>query len=97
MSRVGLKPINVPSDVNVTLNLPEVTVKGPKGELKQIVPTLCDIKLDGDTIFVTRDSNEREKRSMHGLTRTLIANMVEGVTTGFSKELEIIGVDTRLR
>jgi len=92
MSRVGLKPINVPSGVSVTLNLPEVAVKGPKGELKQNVPTICQIKLEGDTIYVTRDSNERQKRAMHGLTRTLIANMVEGVNNGFSKELEIVGV-----
>ncbi|MCH7549071.1 MAG: 50S ribosomal protein L6 [Candidatus Krumholzibacteriota bacterium] len=92
MSRVGLKPINVPSGVSVTLNLPEVTVKGPKGELKQNFSTICDIKLDGDTLYVTRDSNERTHRSMHGLTRTLLANMVEGVNVGFAKELEIIGV-----
>lgn len=74
------------------MNLPEVHVKGPKGELKQTVPTLCDIKQEGDTIQVTRKTNDRVHRSMHGLTRSLIANMVEGVTNGFSKELEIIGV-----
>ena len=92
MSRVGLKPIPIPSGVTVTLDLPAVTVKGPKGELKQNVPTVCDIKQEGDTIFVTRSTESREHRSMHGLTRTLISNMVDGVNTGFSKELEIIGV-----
>jgi large subunit ribosomal protein L6 len=92
MSRVGLKPIIVPSNVTVTMNLPEVHVKGPKGELKRTVPTLCDIKQEGDTIQVTRKTDDREHRSMHGLTRSLIANMVEGVSNGFSKELEIIGV-----
>jgi large subunit ribosomal protein L6 len=85
-------PINVPSGVEVKINLPEVTVKGPKGELKQNVPTICEIKQEGDTIKVTRSSDDREYRSMHGLTRALIANMVEGVCTGFSKELEIVGV-----
>ena len=85
-------PINVPSGVEVKLNLPEVTVKGPKGELKQNVPMICEIKQEGDTINVTRSSDDREHRSMHGLTRALIANMVEGVFTGFAKELEIVGV-----
>jgi len=92
MSRVGLVPIEIPSGVTVTLDLPSVTAKGPKGEIKRDVPTVCDIKMEGNTIFVTRTSNDRVLRSMHGLTRTLIANLVEGVHKGFSKELEIIGV-----
>ena len=92
MSRVGLKPIEIPSGVTVTLDLPKVTAKGPKGEISQDVPTVCEIKMEGDTIYVTRDSDDRTLRSMHGLTRTLIANLIEGVSTGFKKELEIIGV-----
>jgi large subunit ribosomal protein L6 len=72
--------------------MPVVTVKGPKGTLTQTVPDLCDVKMEGDTIFVTRPAETRELRSMHGLTRTLIANMVDGVSQGFSKELEIVGV-----
>lgn len=92
MSRVGLVPIEIPSGVTVTLDLPNVTVKGPKGEIMQKVPTACDIKIENNTVFVTRTSNDRILRSMHGLTRTLIGNMVEGVTAGFKKELEIVGV-----
>lgn len=92
MSRVGLKPIPIPSNVTVTLKLPEVTVKGPKGELSQRVPTICEIKQEGEEILVTRSSDERRRRQMHGLTRTLIANMVQGVSEGFQKELEIVGV-----
>lgn len=92
MSRVGLKPIPVPSGVSVELKLPQVTVKGPKGTLTQTVPTLCEIKQEGDTIYVTRPEETREHRSMHGLTRTLVANMVKGVSEGFAKDLEIVGV-----
>jgi len=92
MSRVGLKPIPIPSGVTVDLKMPVVTVKGPRGTLTQTVPDLCDVRMEGDTIFVTRPAETRELRSMHGLTRTLIANMVDGVSQGFSKELEIVGV-----
>jgi large subunit ribosomal protein L6 len=92
MSRVGLKPIPVPSGVSVDLRLPTVTVKGPKGTLTQDVPTFCEVKQEGDTICVTRPAESREHRAMHGLTRTLIANMVVGVSEGFSKDLEIVGV-----
>lgn len=92
MSRVGLKPIPVPSGVTIDLDLPTVTVKGPRGTLTQDVPDVCGVEVDGDTIKVSRPSESREHRSMHGLTRTLIANMVEGVASGFSKELEIVGV-----
>lgn len=92
MSRVGLVPIEIPSGVTVTFDLPSVTAKGPKGEISQKIPTVCDIKMEGNTIFVTRSTNDRKLRSMHGLTRTLIANLIEGVTAGFTKELEIVGV-----
>ncbi len=85
-------PITIPSGVSVDLELPTVTVKGPKGTLTQDVPTICDINMEGDTIKVTRSVETRESRAMHGLTRTLIANMVHGVTEGFVKELEIVGV-----
>ncbi len=84
--------MNIPAGVTISLNLPEVTVKGPKGELRQNLPTVCDVQQEGDTLLVTRSTDDRKDRSMHGLTRTLLANMVEGVTEGFSKELEIIGV-----
>ena len=92
MSRVGLVPIEVPSGVTVKFDLPSVTVKGPKGELKRKIPVVCDIDQDGSTIKVTRKSDDRLHRSMHGLTRTLIHNMIIGVSDGFSKELEIVGV-----
>lgn len=93
MSRVGLKPITVPSGVTVALEaFPTVSVKGPKGELSQLVPDTCEIKQDGDTITVSRPSDDRIHRSMHGLTRTLVANMIEGVTSGFTRSLEIVGV-----
>jgi large subunit ribosomal protein L6 len=92
MSRVGRQPIKIPAGVTVTLAIPTVTVKGPKGELTQHVPDYCDVKQEGDVINVTRSSNDRTLRCMHGLTRTLIANMITGVTEGYFKELEIIGV-----
>ena len=92
MSRVGKKPIPIPSGVTVTLDLPRVTVKGPRGELSQTVPEVCEIKHEGEEIVVTRPSDDRLHRSMHGLTRTLVANMIEGVSQGFSKELEVVGV-----
>ncbi len=93
MSRVGLKPIPVPSGVTVSLDrFPEVSVKGPKGELTQTLPDVCTIRQEGDTIFVTRSSEDRIARSMHGLTRTLLANMIQGVSEGFTRELEIVGV-----
>jgi len=85
-------PIVVPSGVTVTFDGGTATVKGPKGEISQVIPTLCDVSYEGDTIKITRSSDEREYRSMHGLTRTLIANMIIGVTDGFTKEMEIVGV-----
>jgi len=91
MSRVGLRPIEIPAGVTVTLG-PTVKVKGPKGEMSRTIPTVCDVKQEGDTIYVTRSVEDRIHRSMHGLTRTLIANLITGVTEGFSKSLEINGV-----
>jgi large subunit ribosomal protein L6 len=95
MSRIGQMPINVPKGVTVDIKKEEVAVKGPKGELRRSVNPEMVIKLDGDTLTVSRPSDSREHRSMHGLTRTLVANMVAGVTAGFEKDLEIVGVGYR--
>ncbi|MBQ3817378.1 MAG: 50S ribosomal protein L6 [Clostridia bacterium] len=95
MSRIGRKPITIPAGVEVKLNGSEVTVKGPKGELKSVFNPEISIAVEGSEIIVTRPSDDKVHRSLHGLTRTLIANMVEGVTNGFSKELEVNGVGYR--
>ena len=95
MSRVGKAPIPVPPGVSVTIEGSQVTVKGPKGELSRSLNADMTITRDGDIITVTRPSDERQHRAMHGLTRTLIANMVEGVTSGFERALDIVGVGYR--
>jgi len=95
MSRVGKKPIPLPPGVTVTINGNEVTVKGPKGELKRRFHPDMSISRSDDTLVVSRPSDNREHRSMHGLTRTLLANMVEGVAKGFEKNLDIVGVGYR--
>jgi large subunit ribosomal protein L6 len=92
MSRVGKRPIPIPAGVTVTLDAPRITVKGPKGELSKALPDVCEVKQEGEEVVVTRPSEDRIHRSMHGLTRTLVANMIEGVNQGFSKDLEIVGV-----
>lgn len=92
MSRIGRKPITVPSGVNIDLKDNVATVKGPKGQLQRRLPPEMTVSIDDGTITVTRPSDERKHRALHGLTRTLINNMVEGVTKGFSKSLEIRGV-----
>ena len=97
MSRIGKKPIVIPAGVDVKLNGSEVTVKGPKGELKNTFNSDMAIAIEGNEIIVTRPSDVKEHRSLHGLTRTLIANMVEGVTNGYSKELEVNGVGYRVQ
>ena len=97
MSRIGKKPITIPAGVDVKLNGSEVTVKGPKGELKSTFSSEMNIAMEGNEIIVTRPSDVKEHRSLHGLTRTLIANMVEGVTNGYSKELEVNGVGYRVQ
>ena len=95
MSRIGKKPISVPAGVTVTCENNHVTVKGPKGEIaKQFSPEL-GIAVEDGVITVTRPTDDKEHRSLHGLTRTLIANMVEGVTNGYSKTLIIEGVGYR--
>lgn len=95
MSRIGRKPITVPAGVDVTIDGSTVTAKGPKGTLTGTFNKNMTIAKDGDTITVTRPNDEKENRSLHGLTRTLIANMVEGVHNGFSKNLEIVGIGYR--
>ena len=95
MSRIGKQPIPLPSDVAVAISPGRVQVNGPGGELSQQVPLRMTIEKQEDTIVVTRPSDRGPDRSLHGLTRTLIANMVEGVTKGFEKRLEIQGVGYR--
>ena len=95
MSRIGKKPIEVPAGVLVSVDPGRVTVSGPKGELRQEVPQRMQIAQDEGVITVTRPTERGEDRALHGLTRTLIANMVEGVTNGFEKRLEIQGVGYR--
>jgi large subunit ribosomal protein L6 len=95
MSRIGKKPIEVPAGVIVSLDPGRVTVSGPKGELRQEIPQRMEIAQEENTITVTRPTERGEDRALHGLTRTLIANMVEGVTQGFEKKLEIQGVGYR--
>ena len=96
MSRIGKKPIPVPAGVDVTIDGTNVTVKGPKGELSKSFYEYLTISREGDEIVVTRPDDSRTSRAMHGLTRTLIHNMVVGVSTGFSKRLEHQGVGYRV-
>ena len=95
MSRIGKRPIEVPAGVIVSVDPGRVTVSGPKGELRQDVPTRMKIEQEDGSIVVTRPTERGDDRALHGLTRTLIANMVEGVTNGFEKRLEIQGVGYR--
>ena len=95
MSRIGKKPIAIPAGVDVKINGSEVTVKGPKGELKNTFNADIGIAMENNEIIVTRPSDDKEHRALHGLTRTLIANMVEGVSNGYKKELEVNGVGYR--
>ena len=95
MSRIGKQPIPVPSGVNVTIDGSTVTVTGPKGTLSQSFDPAMEIALEDGVITVRRPNDERRNRSLHGLTRTLVANMVTGVSEGFKKNLEIVGVGYR--
>ncbi len=92
MSRIGRKPVPVPNGVTVTVNGPAITVKGPKGELSRKLHPDMQVKVENSTVTVNRPSDEDRHRALHGLTRSLIANMVEGVTQGYKKQLEITGV-----
>ena len=95
MSRIGRKPITVPSGVNVSLDDTVITVKGPKGSLSRPVHKDIKVSLEEGTILVERPSDNKLHRSLHGTTRSIIANMVSGVTDGFSKNLELVGVGYR--
>jgi len=95
MSRIGRAPITVPSGVNVTVSDGRVSVKGPQGTLERALPGQITVRQDGDVLIVERPDDQRHNRALHGLTRSLVANMVTGVSAGFTKELEIVGVGYR--
>jgi large subunit ribosomal protein L6 len=95
MSRIGKKPITVPSGVDVTISGSHIAVKGPKGQLEMDAPEDITVAREGDDIVVTRPDDEREHRALHGLTRSLVNNMVLGVSEGFTRDLEIVGVGYR--
>lgn len=95
MSRIGRAPIAVPGTVSIDIADGVVTVKGPSGTLSRAVPGAITVRQEGAELLVERPDDSRENRSLHGLTRTLVSNMVTGVTTGFAKNLEIIGVGYR--
>jgi len=96
MSRIGKMPVTVPSGVDVSLDDLTVVVKGPKGRLEQRVLPIIEVTIDGGAVVVARKSDDKPGRSAHGLTRTLIANMIDGVTKGFRKSLELQGVGYRV-
>ena len=97
MSRIGKVPVPVPAGVDVTIDGALVTVKGPKGTLSHTIASPIEVARDDDgALVITRPNDERESRSLHGLTRTLVANMVTGVTDGYEKKLEIVGVGYRV-
>ena len=96
MSRIGRKPITIPAGVEFKFENGVATAKGPKGTLTQNVHANMAVTVEGNEILVTRPNDEKENRSLHGLTRTLIANMIQGVSAGFSKELEVNGVGYRV-
>jgi large subunit ribosomal protein L6 len=95
MSRIGKKPIEIPAGVTVTVNNHTVTVKGPKGELSRSFNPDMDIKIEDNVITISRPSDAKEHRALHGTTRAILNNMVEGVSKGFEKRLELIGVGYR--
>lgn len=92
MSRIGKRPVVLPKAVTATVTGHNIKVKGPKGELERSLPAAMTVAVQDGAVVVTRPSDESNHKALHGLTRTLVANMVEGVTTGFSKQLEIVGV-----
>jgi large subunit ribosomal protein L6 len=95
MSRIGKKPIEIPTGVTITMNGDVVTVKGPKGELTRSFNSDIEIKVEENVINVSRPTDSKDHRTIHGTTRALLANMVEGVSKGFEKSLELIGVGYR--
>jgi large subunit ribosomal protein L6 len=96
MSRIGRLPIEIPAGVDVTVDGTAVTVKGPKGQLVHTVARPIEVAVQDGQVLVTRPDDERESRSLHGLTRTLIANNIQGVTQGYSKSLEVVGTGYRV-
>ncbi len=96
MSRIGRAPVPVPAGVTVTISGQDISVVGPKGSLSITISSPIEIKQEGGEILVTRPNDERASRSLHGLSRTLIANMITGVTTGYEKTLEIVGTGYRV-
>ena len=97
MSRIGRLPISIPAGVDVKIDGQAVSVKGPKGELSLVVKAPIEAKIEEGTVVVTRPDDERESRSLHGLTRTLIANQIIGVTEGYTKGLEVVGTGYRVQ
>ena len=97
MSRIGRLPVQIPKGVDVTIDGPEVTVKGPKGQLSFELPEPIEITQNDGVLTVTRPNDQGNVRALHGLSRTLVANMVTGVTEGYSKTLEIVGVGYRVQ
>src|SRR4051794_75220 len=95
MSRIGKAPITVPSGVTVAITDGQVAVKGPKGELAREIPGAITIRQDGDVLVVERPDDQRQNRALHGMFRSLVHNMVAGVTEGFRKDLEIVGAGYR--
>jgi large subunit ribosomal protein L6 len=95
MSRIGKAPITVPGGVTVSIDGADIAVKGPKGELSRTLPEQVTVRQDGEELLVERIDEERESRALHGLVRSLIQNMVTGVTDGFHKDLDIVGVGYR--
>ncbi|WP_250443602.1 50S ribosomal protein L6 [Actinotalea sp. C106] len=96
MSRIGKVPVPVPTGVDVTIDGAAVTVKGPKGQLSHTIPAPITVVQEDGTLVVARPDDERASRSLHGLTRTLLANLVTGVTAGYEKKLEIVGTGYRV-
>jgi large subunit ribosomal protein L6 len=96
MSRIGRVPVPVPTGVDVTIDGPVVTVQGPKGTLTHTIPAPIQVAQEDGTLVVTRPDDERASRSLHGLTRTLLANLITGVTEGYTKRLEIVGTGYRV-
>ncbi|MEI9476019.1 MAG: 50S ribosomal protein L6 [Deltaproteobacteria bacterium] len=95
MSRIGRMPIVVPKDVKISFDSTKVEVTGPKGHLSQSLPPRITLSVDGDKVLIRREGEDRPSRALHGLTRSLIANMVTGVTKGFERRLEIVGIGFR--
>ncbi|OPZ87445.1 MAG: 50S ribosomal protein L6 [bacterium ADurb.Bin429] len=95
MSRIGRKPIPVPSGVNVAINDGTITVQGPKGTLKRAIPAPITVRQESDTLYVERPDDVKAHKALHGLTRSLVANMVDGVATGFTRQMSLHGIGYR--